>query len=65
MNGMNQRSFVSRVFGKAVSILLAACALYWAACLIRAAWVVLVVTGGVLFLLGTFVVWYRARWSRW
>ena len=65
MNGMYQRSLISRVFGTAVSILLAACALYWAACLIRDAWVVLVVTGGVLFLLGSFVAWHRARWSRW
>jgi hypothetical protein len=65
MNGMNQRSFVSRVFGMAVSILLAAGALYWAACLIRTAWGVLVVTGGVLFLLSGCVAWYRARWSRW
>lgn len=59
------RTLVSRVLGAAVSILLAAYALYWAACLIRAAWVMLAVAGGVLFALGSALAWYRARWWRW
>jgi hypothetical protein len=59
------RSFVSRILGGAVSILLAAFALHWAAGLIRDSWVVLAATGGVLLVLGGAVAWYRARWSRW
>jgi hypothetical protein len=65
MTSNDPRSFVSRILGGAVSVLLAAFALYWAACLIRAAWLVLAMTGGVLLVLGSLAAWYRARRWRW
>lgn len=54
-----------RFLGFAFLVLLGALALYGAARLVLAAWLVLVVTGGVLLALAVLVGWWRARQRGW
>lgn len=56
------RSLVSRLYSAVIDLLLIAIALYVAAELIRAVWVVLAIVVLVLAVAFGLLAWYRSRW---
>ena len=59
----DDRNLLTRLYGTAIDLLLIAFLLYLAAELIRAVWVVVVITALVLAILIALIAWYRGR--RW
>ena len=63
MNG--DRSWTGRLLSAAGAMLVAAVALYMAACLIQAVWLTLLLAVAAVLVLAAGVGWYRRRRSGW